>query len=129
MNDFEEYEDLFYEYLSMLKQDAETSFTCDWIVERLNYLAENPQKSDYYKLDLYMNICEKLDENGSDKIRAYLTMATEKLAHEFMGEWMQKEAKRVLIFVIKLLSQDNKRIIQREKRLINAQYNLNLITE
>lgn len=129
IKDFEEYEVLFYGYLSLVKQDAETSFTCDWVVERLYYMAENPQKSDYQKLEFYMDICEKLNENGSDKIRAYLARATENLAHSFMSKWMRKEAKKAWIFAIKLLSQDNERIIQREKRLINAQDNIKLIME
>lgn len=121
IKEFEVYEEHFYGYLSLPPQDAETSIACDWIVDRLDDLAEEPKVIDTRRLKTYLEICEMLAENGSDKIRAYLVDASENLANELTSEWMQEEAKMVWSFVVKLLSQDNVRIIQREKRLLIAQ--------
>jgi hypothetical protein len=124
--DFEGYEERFYELLSLPRQNAETSFSCVWIVDRLDYLAENPGKADAKKLDLYMGICKNLCSSGSDKIRAYLARATENLADIFTSEWMSDEAKKVWQVAILFLSYENVRITQREDRLLNAKRILKL---
>lgn len=107
------------------EQNAENSVCCDFVVRKINYLADHPNEVNSEVLDSYLDICEKLAENGSDKIRAYLVRATENLAQILTSEWMRDEAKMVWDFVIKLLSQENVRIIQREKRLLNAQTTIN----
>lgn len=125
--DFENYEERFYELLSLPRQDAETSFSCDWIVDRLGFLAENPRMVDSKKLDLYIDICKNLCSSGSDKIRAYLASATENLADIYTSEWMSDEAKKVWQVAILLLSYENARITQREDRLLYAKRILKLM--
>lgn len=129
IDDFEELVERFYGILARPHQDAEASFTCDWLVSRLNSLAEEPDEVDAQRLERYLAIAKTLAENGSDKIRAYLAEAAEHLAHELTFEWMQEEAKAVWDYAIELLSQENLRIIQREGRLRYAQTNLELVRD
>ena len=120
---FEEYVERFYMILSQPKQDAETSFTSSWIVCRLDSLAEaitdeqegdetrkeiNPQR-----LKTYLDVCQTLCANGSDRIRAYVVDASERIAHALTSSNRQCEAREYWLFVIFLLSQDNLRINQR----------------
>lgn len=127
---FEEYVERFYMILSRPKQDAETSFTCSWIVGKLDSLAEaiteeqggdearreiNPQQ-----LKTYLDICKTLCENGSNMIKAYVVGAAERLAHALTSVDLPREAEHYWQFVIYLLSQDNLRITQREGRLMIA---------
>lgn len=117
IDEFEELVERFYGILAQSRQNAETSFTCDWLVSRLNSLAYEPDKVDAQKLKRYLGIAETLVLNGSDKILAYMAEAAEHLAHELTSEWLQDEAKKVWQFTIEILSRENSRITQREGRL------------
>jgi hypothetical protein len=130
IEEFEEYIERFYMILSQPKQDAETSFTCSWIVSRLDSLAEavseDQERDDARKeiiprqLKAYLDICQTLCKNGSDRIRAYVVDASEDLAHALTSASRQREARDYWQFVIYLLSQDNLRITQRKGRLMIA---------
>lgn len=65
----------------------------------------------------YLFTCYNLLDSGSDMVIAMLTNTAEQLAHELMAEDMWQQASEVWHFVIKSLSQDNLRIVQREERL------------
>lgn len=127
LKEFEEYEERFYRILSLPRQNADSSLTCDWLVDRLHELAVNPKEIDVQRLERYLDILEKLTVTGSDKILARLEEATENLAHELTSEWMPEEAKRVCSVAINLLSRDNVWIIQREKRLLNIKTTMEYI--
>jgi hypothetical protein len=133
IEEFEEYVERFYHILSLPKQDAETSFTCSWIVKRLDFLADTITNEDedeeiekeldtkqLYKLTTYLGICKTLCENGSAMIKAYVVGSAEHLAHALTLVDLPREAEHYWQFVIYLLSQDNLRITQREGRLMVA---------
>lgn len=78
-------------------------------------------------LKLYLTICNNLDENGSDMLRAMIVSVTEELANALYSDAMWEEAKILWGQVVSLLEQNNVRIIQREGRLMVAKDNLRSI--
>lgn len=71
-------------------------------------------------LKLYLTICNNLDENGSDMLRAMIVSVIEELANALYSDAMWEEAKILWGQVVSLLEQNNVRIIQREGRLMVA---------
>ena len=193
IDEFEEFMDRFYVYLSIPSQNAENSISSDWIIGRFdsfvqeldthnewidcakNGLAElaeikdslestvhNTRKEEEKKAlrkalrglrkdinerlydqdkqiawleqqkenlktrfvkkmgEYYLFACYNLIDNGSEMIRAKLANASEGLADALMSENMMKEASLVWHLTVRLMSEDNNRITQREARLTNA---------
>jgi len=81
---------------------------------------EREQLKDRFSRELdkyYLFTCYNLLDNGSDMVIAMLTNSAEQLVHELMSEDMWQQASVVWHFIIKSLSKDNLRIVQREGRL------------
>ena len=121
LEDFEDYVDRFYMILCRPAQNAENSFSCDWLVGEFDYFAENPAKVNAKKLDTYLEAGHILVENGSDMIRAHLATAAEDIGHKLLSEMKLKEGKKVWDFVVSILSIENPRMHQREARLMLAE--------
>lgn len=79
-------------------------------------------------LKLYLTICNNLNENGSDMLRAMIVSVTEEVANALYLDAMWEEAKLLWGQVVSLLEQNNVRIIQRKGRLKVAKDNLRRIT-
>lgn len=79
-------------------------------------------------LDRYLTICNNLNKNGSDMLRAMIATVTEEVANALYLDAMWEEAKLLWGQVVSLLEQNNVRIIQRKGRLKVAKDNLRRIT-
>ena len=144
IKEFREEEYRFHKILSTPKQNAEDSFSADWVVGKLSYL-----KSQFDELELlrgrlaeidtvsadieylekeinkavnselreYAIICHNLLKCGSSKIGTEILDATSNIADSFMSEGMFKEAQEMLKIAVIALEKENPRIQQREERL------------
>lgn len=79
-------------------------------------------------IDRYLTICNNLNKNGSDMLRAMIATVTEEVANALYSDAMWEEAKLLWGQVVSLLEQNNVRIIQRKGRLKVAKDNLRRIT-
>lgn len=121
---YEMFEDLvirFYRILAAPIQNAENSFTCDWLVNNLKCMADNPEDVTIETLDIYLSISNILIKNSSNKVKVYLEEAIEALAHALVSAGEFSLAKQPWEYAIRLLSDEtNFMISQRFDRMCAA---------
>ena len=111
----------FFRILAIPVQNAENSFTCDWLVKNLEGMADNLEGVTEEALDTYFNISNLLIKNGSNKVKVYLEDAIETLAHALISEGRFSLAKKPWEYAIRLLSDEtNFMISQRFDRMCAA---------
>lgn len=107
----------FYKIMSIPQQDAETSFSFNWVLPQLEYYERHAKKASMDRISDILEICEALIANGSYKIRAELASVAISLSSELDSKMMLPESKRVRAIAIQTLSEENPWIEQREAKL------------